>query len=272
MLNCQEIMQLALSMAGISEVPADSAIVVNSDNVRKVMMGVDIDTADLMLARELGVDLVLGHHPGTGSPAVNLHKVMERQIELMVRAGVPINKAEKVLKGRIDSIDRGEHVKNWIKVATAAKLLGMPLMNIHTPIDIVTENTVQKHLDERLNPKSKLEDVLNALKEMPEFSDGPAGPVIRCGSKENYAGKVFVSMAGGTNGGPAVMQAYFSAGVGTLVMMHIPEDSLKAVKDQGIGNVVIAGHMRADSVGLNLFAKALEDRGLEVVRMGGIVS
>jgi len=78
-------------------------------------------------------------------------------------------------------------------------------------------------------------------------------------------------MAGGTNGGAKVMQAYFDAGVGTLVLMHIPEDALKAVKEQGIGNVIIAGHMASDSVGINRLIAALETRGLEVIRTGGIV-
>jgi len=270
-LNTKEIMGLALSMAGLTEATADSGIMIPSDSVRKIMFGVDIETADLLLAREIGADLVLAHHPGTGSPSVSLYKVMERQIELMVKMGVPINKAQKALRERMDSVGRGEHPRNWDKVTAAARLLKMPLMNIHMPLDMISEAAVQEHLDCTLGPKSKLQDVINALKEMPEFAEEPAGPVIRAGDKESYAGKVFVSMAGGTNGGPNVMKAYFEAGVGTLVMMHIPEDSLKAVKDQSIGNVIIAGHMRSDSVGINRFAKALEAKGLEVVKMGGII-
>jgi putative NIF3 family GTP cyclohydrolase 1 type 2 len=271
-MNTQDILNLALEMAGLKEAPADSGIIVSSDDVKKMMFGVDIETADLLLAQKLGCDLVLAHHPTSGSPAVSLHKVMERQVELMMRVGIPVNKAQKVLRERIQSNERGSHARNYDKVGNAARLLNMPLMNIHMPIDIISENTVQKHLDSHLGPMSKVGDVVDALKQLPEFAGEPAGPVIRCGAKDDYAGKVFVSMAGGTNGGPGVMKAYFEAGVGTLVMMHIPEDSLKAVKEQGIGNVVIAGHMRSDSVGINLFTKALEARGIQVIRMGGIVA
>ncbi len=271
-MNTQDILSLALQMAGLKETPADSGIIVPSEQVKKVLFGVDIDTADLLLARELGADLVLAHHPASGGPAVHLYQVMERQVEMMVRAGVSINRAQKALRERVESIERGSHARNYDKTGAAARLLNMPLMNIHMPLDIISENAVQKHLDDRLSPTSRVSDVVDALKEMPEFAaEGPAAPVIRAGGKDDYAGKVYVRMAGGTNGGPAVMKAYFEAGAGTLVLMHIPEDSLKAVKDQNIGNIVIAGHMRSDSVGINLFASALAQRGLQVIKMGGIV-
>ena len=270
-MNTRQIMDLALEMAGISEVPADSGIINPAEEVEKVMIGVDIDTADLFLARELGVDLVIGHHPVTGSPAASLHQVMERQIDLMVKVGVPINKAQKVLKDRIGAVDRGRHVGNFGKLASAARLLGVPFMNIPLPLDIITESAVQSHLDDVLNSRSRVGEVIDALRELPEFMGSPAAPVVRCGDHDDYAGKVFVSMAGGTNGGPTVMKAYFEAGVGTLVLMHIPEDALKAVKEQGHGNIVVAGHMRSDSVGINRFADELESRGLEVIKMGGVV-
>ena len=270
-MNTQDMMDLALELAGIDETPEDSGVVVPCEEIRRVMIGVDIDTADLLLAERLGVDLVIGHHPVTGSPAVNMYRVMERQIELMTGAGVPINKAQKVLRERMGSVERGSHPRNYDRVGSAARLLGMPLMNIHLPLDIVTETVVQAHLDEKLTQESTLQDVVDALKDIPEYDGEPAGPRIRYGSEGDYAGKVFVSMAGGTNGGSAVMKAYFEAGIGTLVLMHIPEDVLKAVRDQGIGNILVAGHMRSDSVGINRFIAALEERDIDVISMGGII-
>jgi putative NIF3 family GTP cyclohydrolase 1 type 2 len=268
-LNTQQLLELALEMAELEETPADSGIIIPAENVKKVMFGVDIDTADLLLAQQLDVDLVIGHHPVTDEPRAEGYKVMKRQIELMTRAGVPINRAQKALRERMEVVDRSSHPRNYTKTGQAARLLGMPLMNLHLPLDIISENTVQAHLDERLEAKAKLTDVMEALAELPEY-DEPAGPRIRCGSPEDYAGRVTVRMAQGTNGGARVMKAYFEAGVGTLVLMHIPEEALEAVKEQGIGNIVIAGHMRSDSVGINKFIGALEERGLEVIRMGGV--
>ncbi len=271
MLSTTEIMNIALDLAGLDEVPEDSEIILPQDDAKRVMMGIDIDTADLMLARELGVDLVISHHPVSGVASVSVHKVMKRQVELMMRCGIPPNKAQKVLQKGIDASDRASHPKNFAKVGQAAHLLNVPLMNIHMPLDIVTEQIVQETLDTHLDPMAKVGDVVDALKTLPEYQGEPAGPVIRLGSADNYAGKVFASVAGGNNGGPDVMTAYFEAGVGTLVLMHIPEPGLTAVREQGIGNVVIAGHMRSDSVGINRFLNTLEERGLDVIVMGGIL-
>ncbi len=271
-MNTQQILDLALSMAGLSEVPADSGILVPCDNVKRVMFGVDIETADLLLARELGVDLVIAHHPGTGPQAVNGYKVLEYQYKSMVSVGIPINKAQKAIEQGMDTRDKNRHSRNWDKVAAAARLLKLPLMNIHIPLDIITENTVQAHVDSRLTPKSRLRDLIAALREMPEFAGEAAGPVIRYGSPDSFAGKVLIRMAGGTGSSQIGIRSYFEAGAGTLVMMHIPEDSLQAARDLGYGNIVIAGHMRSDSVGINLFIEELVKKGIEVLPMGGIVS
>jgi len=149
----------------------------------------------------------------------------------------------------------------------------MPFMGVHTPTDILAERAVQNLLDEKLkdNPKATLQDVIDALETLPEYQKTLAKPVIRVGSKDDYAGKTFVTMAGGTGGGVKVHKAYFEAGVGTLVVMHTPEDVIKAVKEQNIGNIVVAGHMASDSVGINEFAKALEEKGIEVIRMSGLI-
>lgn len=147
-------------------------------------------------------------------------------------------------------------------------------MGIHTPADILAERKVQNHLDKALAGKGKatLADVITALNELPEYQKALSQPVLRVGSEKDYAGKVFVTMAGGTNGGAQVAQAYFEAGVGTLVCMHMPEDVIKAVKEQNIGNVIVAGHMASDSVGINQVIAALEARGLEVIPMSGVIA
>lgn len=272
-MKAQEIMEVALELSGLKEVPADSGILVDGDNIKKVLIGVDMEAAEILIAKELGYDCVISHHPKGGDPMLNLYKVMDNQIDRMVKAGVPINKAQKALAKRQEEIDRGLHSNNYDRAASAARLLGMPYIVIHTPADIITENTVQEHLDRRLkdNPKATLKDVVAALEEFPEYKYTLAKPKIRVGSEDSYAGRVFVAMAGGTSGGKDVFKAYFEAGVGTLVVMHIPENVLKAVKEQNIGNVVVAGHMASDSIGLNKIIEALEQRGLQVTRMSGIV-
>lgn len=272
-LTTKEIMELALELAELDEIPEDSGILVPGEDINKVMVGVDMEAAEMLIARELGVDCVITHHPTGGDPRVNLHKVMKNQIDRMAEVGIPVNKAQKALKKQIGKVDRRLHVTNYDRSVSAARLLKMPFMGIHTPSDLLAERKVQAHLDERLQdkPKAKLQDVVDALNELPEYQNTKAKPVIRVGAKDDFAGKVFVTMAGGTSGGIDVAKAYFAAGVGTLVVMHFPEDVIDAVKEQNIGNVIVAGHMASDSVGMNQILAALEEKGVEVIRASGIV-
>lgn len=272
-MNTQEILEVALRLAGLRETPADSGVLVEGSDIRKVAFGVDIEVGELLLARELGVDAVITHHPKGGLPMVEFHNVMTNQIDRMVQAGIPINKAQKALRERVEQVSRAHHVGNYDRVLSAAKLLKMPLLTIHTPADIMAETFVQNHLDKYLNKIDKpvLKDVIKILEKLPEYKLALAKPVVRVGKEDDFAGKVFVTMAGGTSGGEKVIRAYFEAGVGTMVVMHMPDDAIKAVKQQNIGNVVVAGHMASDSVGINQVIQALEKHGLEVVRMSGVV-
>lgn len=272
-MNTQDIMNLALELSGLTEIPADSAIINPGEDIKKVLIGVDMTEPELLVAKQLGYDLVISHHPHTGSPEINFHKVMLRQIDKMVEFGIPINKAQKALSGTLSTIERGRHATNYDKVASFAKLIGMPYMNIHMPCDIITENFLQAYLLQKLhnNPKATLNDILQLLNVIPEYQNSIVKPVIRVGSADDYAGKIAVLMAGGTNGGEKVYKAYFEAGVGTIIAMHIPNDVRQAVIDQNIGNVIIAGHMPSDSIGINIFIKKLEELHIDVTAMSGIV-
>lgn len=272
-MNTQEIMAAALTLAGISEVPADSGIIVEGENIKKLLIGVDMENPELLLAKQMGFGLVISHHPQTGAPYVNFHNVMYRQIDKMVAAGIPINKAQKALRDKVGKIERAYHTANFDKTASFAKLLNIPYMNIHMPADIITENFLQDYIEKKLgsNQKATLKDILDVLGGLPEYKNSTVKPAIRVGTPEDYAGKILVLMAGGTNGGEKVFKAYFEAGVGTIICMHVPDDVRQAVIDQNIGNVIVAGHMPSDSIGLNILCRELESKGIEVVKTSGII-
>ena len=272
-MNTKQLMDIALELAGLDKIPFDSGVQVPGEDLKKILIGVDMETPELLLAKELEYDCVVSHHPKADGAKVDFFKVMDVQIDKMVSYGVPINKAQKMLRKKQASVELAGHVSNYDRYGSAARLLNMPYLNIHLPADIITEKIVQKHLDTALKdqPKRTLGDVLNALNEMPIYKDALAGPVIRVGSKNDYAGEIAVLMAGGTNGGTDVLKSYFDAGVGTIVCMHIPEDVKKAVQEQNIGNVIVAGHMASDSIGLNVIIDAWKKEGLEVTKMSGIL-
>ena len=270
-MNTQQLMDSALALAGLSEMPQDCGISVEGSNIKRVLMGVDMDTSELLLAKELGFDCVVTHHPRNIN--VDMLKVMDRHILKLEELGIPRNRSQKLLAERREELGYARHVSNSRRTESAAKLLNMPFMSIHTPADIIGEEYVQKFLDDKFagKPETKVQDVVDALEEIGEYKNSLRKPAIRVGAKDSYAGKIYVLMSGLTGPGPDILKAYFDAGVGTLVMMHIPQKDVKPLKEQKIGNVLIAGHMSSDSLGLNRIAKKWNESGVEVTMMSGII-
>ena len=272
-MNTQNLMESALELANLKEKPCDSDIIVEGTGINKILIGIDMETPELMLAKELGYDCVVSHHPKSDGSVVNFANVMDVQIDRMVKAGIPINKAQKVLSKRKSSVDLERNASNYDKVGSAAKLLNMPYMNIHLPADLITEKIIEERLEEKFKDKEnkKLQDIIEEMESWDYYKGKVAQPVIRVGSKNDYAGKIEVLMAGGTNGGVEVYKSYFEAGTGTIIAMHVPEDVKKAVIEQNIGNVIIAPHMPTDSIGLLEIVNKWREYGVEVTCMSGIV-
>lgn len=183
-MNAQEILQVALECAGLSEVPADSGVVHPREEVKRILTGIDITESEMLLAKELGIDTVFLHHPTGGRPRMGSSEVLLDQIPQMVRAGVPINKAQKALcKKRYGECIRRFHALNVTRSADAAGMLGLGMIACHTPADLVAERTVQDFLDQRFGgqPHARLSAVVDALLSIPEYKNCLSGPVIRVG-------------------------------------------------------------------------------------------
>jgi len=270
-MTTQKLMDVALEMANLKEMPGDCDIVVPGDKVTKVLMGVDMDTPELLLARELGYDCVVSHHPKNTNP--NMLDVMDTHILRLEKLGIPRNRSQKALFKKTEQLGYTKHVSNSRRSESAAKLMNMPYVSLHTPADIIGEAIVQKHLDKKFGnkPETRLEDIVAALEEIGEYKNSARKPVIRVGKKDSYAGKIYVLMSGYTGPGAPVHKLYFEGGVGTLVMMHIPEKDVAELKEHEYGNVIIAGHMSSDSLGMNKIADKWRKMGVEVTMMSGVV-
>lgn len=259
---------------------SDSRIHVDDGNrvVKRVLMGIDIGTEEILLAKELEregkkIDLVIAHHP-VGKALADLHEVMDLQTSVLARAGVPENIAEGIVREQLENVSRRLAPVNHYKAVDAAELLGVPLINIHTPAD----NCVWKFVDDYLtkkNPK-KVGEIIDALKEIPEYKQAAAlgaGPVIFSGSEKARAGKIVVSgMTGGTSGkgSEKIYERMGHYGLGTEIAMHVgDEDREEAVKHYI--NIVIAGHIASDSLGLNIIMDELERKGVEIVPCSGFI-
>ena len=239
--------------------------------IKKVMAGIDIGPAEILVAKELGVDLVIAHHP-IGKALADLGDVMHLQAEVLAGYGVPINIAEALTKERISEVARGVSPVNTYRGVDTAELFNIGLMCTHTP----TDNLVASFLDKRLK-KAKPEyvgEVVDELEKIAEYQkaiEQKSGPKIFVGHPDNYVGKlVLTEITGGTEGAVGIYEKMAQAGIGTIVGMHMAEDRKKEAQKHHI-NVVIAGHMTSDSLGMNLFLDHLEKKKIEIIPCSGLI-
>jgi putative NIF3 family GTP cyclohydrolase 1 type 2 len=238
--------------------------------IKKVLVGIDIGPEEILIAKQLGnIDLVIGHHP-IGKGLAQLADVMDLQCDVCNYYGVPINVAEGLMRERISEVARGVNSSNHQRTVDAAKLLGVNLMNSHTPCDNLAARFL-KNLVEARNPE-RVGELISLLKEIPEYKEAMkigVGPKIFVGNSENRCGKIALSeITGGTEGSPKLYEKMAQAGVGTVVGMHISEEHKKEAEAAHV-NIVIAGHISSDSLGVNLLMDELEKRGVEIVSCSG---
>ena len=254
----------------------DSGVYNISDDkeIKRVLVGIDISPAEILIAKELGdIDLVIAHHP-VGKGLAQLADVMDLQADVCNYYGVPINVAEGLMRERISEVARGVNSSNHQRTVDAAKLMKVNLMNSHTPCDNLAAKFL-KNLVENPPAGEKPETVgelINILKEIPEYKEAMkigVGPKIFVGTADNRCGKIASSeITGGTEGSPKLYEKMAQAGVGTVVGMHISEEHKKEAELAHV-NIVIAGHISSDSLGVNLFVDELEKQGIEIVACSG---
>jgi hypothetical protein len=243
--------------------------------IRQAIIGIDMEVGEVLLAYLLNrdlerkIDLVIAHHP-EGYALVRLFDVMKLQSDLLAAYGITLSVAEKLMEKRIGEVERRLMPVNHNRTVDVARLLNLPLLCIHTAAD----NCVTRFLTEMFEKEkpARLKELIQLLKGIPEYQRSAAlqlPPRIVSGSDESRCGKIFVDMTGGTEGAKDVYDKYAAGGVSTLVGMHISEEHLENAKKANL-NVVIAGHISSDNLGLNILLDTVEKKGrLEYVCVSG---
>lgn len=258
----------------------DSRILVGTgeEEIKVVMVGIDIETPELLLAYELRrmgkrLDAVMFHHP-EGRALADLEKVMPVQIDVLAKAGVPVNQAEGMLRPRMDKIWRSIHADNLFRTERAAELLGIPLFGCHT----VADNLAWRFMEKNICSKEfdAIGDIMSAILEIPEYhqySRKGNPPILVNGRKEGRPGRVYATeFTGGTNGPEELMKLQALAQVGTVLSMHVTEKTLEVAKEHHV-NIIQCSHMASDSLGMNLLLDILKKKEpkLEIIETSGFV-
>ena len=250
------------------------------EEVKTIMVGVDMETQEVLLAdrlREKGmkIDAIMTHHP-EGRALADLDHVMPVQVDVYAQAGVPVNHTEGLLRPRMDRIWRAIHADNLFRTERAAELLGFPMFGIHT----VTDNLVWRFMEKEICSKQKdfdsLKNIMDLLYEMEEYkyyAKKGNPPIIVNGSENSRPGKVVATeFTGGTNGPEDLIERQSHAGVGTILAMHFTEKEVEEGKKHHL-NLIQCSHMASDAIGINLLFDKLmkEEKNLQVVEASGFI-
>ena len=258
--------------------PYSDTRVLNGDlntGVKKAIVGIDMEAGEILLTYLLNkdlsqkIDLIIAHHP-EGYALAQLYDVMKLQADLLASYGVTISVAEQLMEKRISEIERRLMPVNHNRAVDIAKVLGIPMMCIHTPADNCVTNYLKKTFEKK--KPYQLKDLMKILKGIPEYKNLEKLQVpskIVSGSENNKCGKIYVDMTGGTEGSKEIFEKYANSGISTLVCMHLSEEHLENAKKAKL-NVVIAGHIASDVLGLNLLFDEIEkEEKLEFVSVSG---
>jgi putative NIF3 family GTP cyclohydrolase 1 type 2 len=255
---------------------ADSRILVGTgeEKVTCALAGIDMEVGEALLANALNakgesIDLLIAHHP-EGRAYATLYEVMHMQADILHRFGVPISTAEDLMEKRIKDVERRLMPANHARAVDAARLLGIPMVNFHTPADNMVASHLQGLFEEKM-PRT-VSDIMDLLMDIPEYRDSSghgAGPKVLMGSNRRKAGKIFVDMTGGTEGSKQIFESVAQSGINTLVCMHLSDDHRKEAEKHHL-NVVIAGHISSDNVGMNLLLdEVTKDSPLKILDCSG---
>lgn len=150
--STQEILKIGLDLVKWKRIPSDSSIHVPGRNIKKVLITVDVPAA--------------AHHP-IGISALSFSMVFNRHVDFMVQMGVPKGEAGLAVQELKKKFDLRAHANIYDDVVGSAKMLKMPLVNIHQPCDEYVRIEILNKLNS--GRTSYVSGMIRSIEEIPEF-------------------------------------------------------------------------------------------------------
>jgi len=282
----EQIVQIALRVAGMAELPLDSGIHVPGTDIRRLLFAMDVNVGLLHMAKQSGFDAVLGHHPI--GVLYDRGEVYRQHLDLLELHGIPRAVSQPAVGEFLDRAVRRmrnnrfrmlpyESPNHTILEVDAARFLKLPLLNVHNPCDALGRRILQEKIDAAAaaNPRWTVADVLALVESLPEAGyvrrAYGISPVLCAGDPAAPAGKtVFIHGALSAPGAP-IVRCYWEHGVQTVIMLHGDFETLEAIRTEARGNLILTGHYLGDSLGITPLIRGLRAAGLELTCMGGII-
>jgi hypothetical protein len=222
--------------------------------LRRVLISIEVDVAEVCLAAQLTgqgqpIDLVLSHHMTTVGGLGSAWDVAEPRVQMMINAGVPAVRAEKLFRqeyGRTPS-------SSSRKVIQAAEALNLALMTIHSPADMCLQECAWETLQS--GQPANLGELVELFNQWPEVDESiqrlRQGTEIVVGEARDPVGKPYVAFYGGWNPSPECLELLCDAGVDPFILVASGEP-LHEVARRRKAAIVVVPHFPADSLGINL--------------------
>ena len=285
-LSTEEIMGIALELVDETEIPLDSGIHVPGENIKKLIFTMDANVGLLHMAKYMGFDAVVCHHPCGVLPQRG--EVYRKHLDLLEKHGVVREEAMSALGGYIDTaVCRIENKRfrmlyyespnQTVLEVDAAKLLNLPFMNIHNLLDEQGRIILQSKINEAAltNPRWTLENVLSLIETLPEAryarDEYGISPKISIGQSNSEASKVIFVHGALSAPDPEIVKFYWRNGFKTVIALHMEFENIERLKRESQGNLILTGHFLGDSLGMTPFITALREKSLEVNCMGGVI-
>ncbi len=234
--------------------------------LNRVIIGIDIDGSELLLAAELGregkpVDAVLAHHASAIAGGVgSAHDTAIPQLAMAVEAGVPEPRVWKLIQEVV-----GKEETSWnLRVLQIAEALQMPLMCLHSPADACLYELMRNQIAlEEPETVGEILDLVTALPECEWLIDKVRhAPSIDAGDAKAPVGKVYMCLYGGWNPTPALFEELCKAGVGTFIVVASTNEFRELANKYG-ASIVVIPHYPADNAGYNIMLDRIMPDGDE---------
>lgn len=189
-----------------------------------MLITVDVSAAELMLARSLGCDAVIAHHP-IGISAVSFSNVFSRNVDFMVQMGVPKREAGLAVQELKKKFDLRAHANIYNDVVDSAKMLNMPLVNRHQPCDEYMRTEILNKLNS--GRTRYVSDMIRSVEEIPEFRNASTKiQLVHCNVR-NEIGPWILILAARTNGRYPIAKLYYEYGISNVIYLHIDHHDAK---------------------------------------------
>ena len=221
----------------------------------RVLIGIDIDASELLLAAELSrrdqpVDAVIAHHASSIAGGMgSKYDTAIPQVGIAVEAGVPAPRAWKLVQEVIGTEDSSWNLRS-LQVAEA---LDLPLMTVHSPADACLDELARTDI-EREQPATvgALVDLVEAWPECRWLkAKARHGVTVDCGDRRAPLGRVYRCLYGGWNPTPALFEELCKAGVGTFLVVASSAPFRDIAPKYG-ASIVVIPHYPADNAGINI--------------------